>query len=1090
MTLAFGLNFADLNNLQGLKKLDNIFLNFLRSHNYSLYQIILSLRASPEQVDQKYYSDFLLEISPILDDFLAELFAIEQEIANIRLSHKEFDLIYECKRKFVQRIAVKKYPYEKLQEIDFTNVSNSLKKLLGIECYPCGHPCGMCHPCDVCHPCESRDPDSRLRGNDRRADGNDKGVYEDDRGTDEDDKSDFTNKFARQVMEWQLDAEKYAFELDIAAKYAAFMVYNNVENQLFSLPQKIDKDNLIDHDKVAKYRNNARIGFDYLDSTSNLDVVLNNTHYCIYCHKQEKDSCSKGLLSAIYSNQKSMLSKSGCPLKQKISEMNYVKSKGFNLAALAIIIIDNPMVAATGHRICNDCSNACIYQKQQAVDIPLVESNILETTLLLPYGVEIYLVLTNWNPLNIFAPLPNLPTNYKVLVVGQGPAGFSLSHYLLRDGHDVIAIDGLKITPLPFDVNKSIKYWSDYKKNLSERIPGGFGGVAEYGITPRWDKNNLTILRLMLQRNSRFKLFGGVSLDSNITMEQVYHLGFDHVALCTGAGKPQIVEMRNFLAKGVRTASDFLMTLQSGGAFLEQSITNLLIKMPIIIIGGGLTAIDAATESLNYYKLQVEKFLKNYQLSVVKNGKKHTEQHWTNEDRLIAEEFILHAKLFKQAQTRQSIKQILDELGGVTICYRGKLKDSPAYKLNPEEVMYALGDGVKFVEDMIPLGIDVDQYNYTQSIEFDNLGVRKKFKARTVLMAIGIDKEVVNNHLEDNVTYFGDCDPLYSGSVVKAIASSKEGYKNIGEKLTQNSPIFPGSYIDFFAKLDYLLMSRIEEVNILSDKIVELVIHSPLAAKNFQPGQFFRLQNYSSDIAKIIEPLAIAGAYVDSKNGLIHLIVWQGGKSSNLCRYLSKNEQVVLMGPNGKPTEILKDSNIVLIGGGVGNAVLCSIAKALKNNNCKIIYFAGYKNLQDRFYQEKIEESADIVVWCCEEGILSKNRSKDISVKGNLLYAIMGYCSLWENLAIDRIIATGVSEMMQAIRDIKDNFFGKKPQLIVSINSPMQCMMKGICGQCIQKITDKNRYIFTCACQEQDAKIVDFTGLKSRLEQNSLQEKL
>lgn len=1033
MILAFGLDFVDLNSLQGLRKLDEIFLNFLRSYSYSLYENILSLRANPDQVDQKYYSDFLLEISPIFDDFLAELFAIKQEIVNIRLSHKEFDIIYECKRKFVQRVAVKKYPYEKLQEIDFASVSNYLEKLLGV-----GY-----HSCD---------------------------------------------KFARQVVEWQLDDKKYAFELDVAAKYAAFMVYNNVESQLFSLPKKIDKDNLIDPDKVAKYRNHTRIGFDYLDFTSNLDTVLNNTHYCIYCHKQEKDSCSKGLLDFLHKSN--VPSKSGCPLKQKISEMNYVKSKGFNLAALAIIIIDNPMVAATGHRICNDCSNACIYQKQQPVDIPLVESNILETTLLLPYGVEIYLLLTNWNPLNIFAPLPNLPTNYKVLIVGQGPAGFSLSHYLLRDGHDVVAIDGLKITPLPFDVSKPIKYWVDYKKNLSEKIPGGFGGVVEYGITPRWDKNNLTILRLILQRNSRFKLFGGVSLGSNITMEQVFNLGFDHVALCTGAGKPKIVEMRNFLAKGVRTVSDFLMTLQSGGAFLEQSITNLLIRMPIIIIGGGLTAIDAATESLIYYKLQVEKFLKNYQLLVEKNGKKYTEQNWTNEDRLIAEEFILHAKLFRQAQNKQAIKQILDELGGVTIYYRGKLKDSPAYKLNPEEVMYAMGAGVKFVENMIPLGIDVDQYNYAQSIEFNNLGVRRKFKARTVLMAIGIDKDGINNYLEDNITYFGDCNPLYSGSVVKAIASSKEGYKNIGKKLIKNSPNFPGSYVDFFAKLDYLLMSRIEEVNILSDKIVELVIYSPLAAQNFQPGQFFRLQNYSSDVSKIIEPLALAGAYVDSEKGLVHLIVWQSGKSSKLCRYLSKNEQVVLMGSNGKPTEILKDSNIVLVGGGVGNAVLCSIAKALKNNNCKIIYFAGYKNLQDRFYQERIEESADIVVWCCEEGILSKNRSQDISVKGDLVYAIMGYCYLWKNLAIDRMIAAGISEMMQAIRDIKDDFFGKKTQLIVSINSPMQCMMKGICGQCIQKITDKNRYVFTCACQEQDAKIVDFTGLKSRLEQNSLQEKL
>ncbi|WP_425361029.1 FAD-dependent oxidoreductase [Candidatus Tisiphia endosymbiont of Stenodema calcarata] len=1096
MTLAFGLDFIDLNRLEGLKKLDEIFLNFLRSHSYSLYEIILLLRANPDQVDQKYYSDFLLEISPVFDDFLAKLFCIEQEIANLRFSHKEFDVIYECKRKFIQRIAVKKYPPEKLKEIDFDSVSIFLEKLLGEE---------------------------------------------------------FTqNKFARQVIKWQLDDEKYAFELDIAAKYAAFMVYNRPlagvdfqrrfnesENILFSLPNKIDKNNLIDFNKVAKYKKHVRVGFDCLNPISNLDTVLNATHYCIYCHKQGKDSCSKGL----YSNDSANIlpitpSKSGCPLKQKISEMNYVKSKGFNLAALAIIVIDNPMVAATGHRICNDCSNACIYQKQEPVDIPLVESNILETTLLLPYGVEIYLLLTNWNPLNIFALMPKPPTNYKVLVVGQGPAGFSLSHYLLRDGHTVVAIDGLKIIPLPFDINKPIKYWSDYKKNLSEKIPEGFGGVAEYGITARWNKNNLTILRLILERNSHFKLFGGVSLDSNITMEQVFHLGFDHVALCVGAGKPKIAQMKNFLAKGVKTASDFLMTLQSGGAFLEQSNTNLLIRMPIIIIGGGLTSIDAATESLNYYKLQVEKFLKKYELSVEENGKNHTEQNWTDEDRLIAEEFILHAKLFRQAQNKESIKKILDELGGVTICYRGKLKDSPAYKLNPEEVMYAMAAGVNFAENMIPLGIDVDQYTYAESIEFDNLGIRKKFKVRTVLMAIGTHK--YNSYLENHssitdfldkskiveefsgetkpstaaytgvreehrrvsttklptrltyagsLTYFGDCNPQYSGSVVKALASSKEGYKFIGKKLIKNKPSFFGNNLDFFAKLDYLLTSRIKRIDILSYKIVELVIHSPLAAQNFQPGQFFRLQNYSSDISKIIEPLAVTGAYVDSEKGLIHLIIWQNGKSSKLCRYLSQNELVVLMGPSGKPTEILKDSNVVLVGGGVGNAVLCSIAKALKNNNCKIIYFAGYKNLQDRFYQERIEEAADIVVWCCEEGILSKNRAEDISVKGDLVYAIMGHCYLWKNFSIDRIIAAGSTEMMEAISDIKDNSFGNKTQLIVSLNSPMQCMMKGICGQCIQEVTDERKYIFTCSCQDQDAKIVDFTGCKSRLEQNSLQEK-
>ncbi len=1039
MMLAFGLDFTDLSKPQGLKKLDEIFLNFLSDHDCLIYQKLLSLRSNPDEVNNNCYSEFLLEISPIFDDFLAKLFNIEKEIVELRLSHQEFDIIYECKRKFVQRIAVKKYPQEKLKNVNFDDLSNSLKELLG---------------------------------------------------------ADFTDQeFASQILKWQLDDQKYANNLDIAAKYSAYMVYNATDNILFSLPQKIDQNNLINPDKIKKYINKVRIGFDYFDPAFNLDVALDATHYCIYCHNQQKDSCSKGL-----SFSENPL-KQGCPLKQKISEMNYVKSKGFNLAALAIIVIDNPMVAATGHKICNDCSNSCIYQKQDPVDIPLIESNILQTTLSLPYGVEIYLLLTNWNPVNIFMPLPKEATNYKVLVVGLGPAGFSLSHYLLKEGHDVVAVDGLKITPMPFDVNQPIKYWSDYKKNLSEKIPQGFGGVAEYGITPRWDKNNLTILRLILQRNKHFKLFSGVALTSNITTQQAFNLGFDHVALCVGAGKPKFIKMKNFLAKGVRTASDFLMSLQSNGAFLEKSITNLLIRMPIIVIGGGLTSIDVATESLNYYQLQVEKFLKQYQLSVRKNGKNYTEKNWTEEDKLIAEEFIAHAKLFQQASDKESIQRILAKLGGATIYYRGNLHASPAYRLNPEELICAMARGVNFVENVLPLSINTDKYNYVKSIEFDNLGVRKKIKAKTIIIAIGtedqssfinsfyINKDGENSQLEEKITYYGDCNPSYSGSVVKAIASSKEGYKLISKKLIKSKPNFFGNYFDFFAKLDYLLTSRIESVNILADSIIELVVHSPLVAQNFRPGQFLRLQNYSNDVGKIIEPLALTGAYVDSDKGLIYLIILESGKSSNLCRFLEKNQLVVLMGPTGQPTEILKDSNIVVIGGGLGNAVLFSIAKAFKKNNCKITYFAGYKNLQDRFYQDKIEQSSDIIIWCCEEGVLPKNRDNDISIKGNVIDGIKLLHSNHSNI-IDRVIAIGSPKMMEAISSIKNDIFGKKTPLIVSINSPMNCMMKGICGQCIQKVTDQRGYIFTCACQDQNAEIVDFTVLKNRLEQNSLQEKM
>ncbi len=62
------------------------------------------------------------------------------------------------------------------------------------------------------------------------------------------------------------------------------------------------------------------------------------------------------------------------------------------------------MVAATGHRICNDCMKSCIYQKQDPVNIPQAETRTLKDVLELPWGFEIYSLLTRWNPLEPAPP--------------------------------------------------------------------------------------------------------------------------------------------------------------------------------------------------------------------------------------------------------------------------------------------------------------------------------------------------------------------------------------------------------------------------------------------------------------------------------------------------------------------------------------------------------------------------------------------------------------------------------------------------------------------------------------------------------------
>src|SRR3954453_5518837 len=132
--------------------------------------------------------------------------------------------------------------------------------------------------------------------------------------------------------------------------------------------------------------------------------------------------------------------------------MHISKRRGDSIGALALVCIDNPMCPGTGHRICNDCMKACVSQKKKPVKIPQTETAVLTDVLGLPWGLEIYGLLTRWNPLNVRRPYA-LPYNGKnVLVVGLGPAGYTLAHYLVNEGFGVVGVDGLKMEPLPDEI--------------------------------------------------------------------------------------------------------------------------------------------------------------------------------------------------------------------------------------------------------------------------------------------------------------------------------------------------------------------------------------------------------------------------------------------------------------------------------------------------------------------------------------------------------------------------------------------------------------------------------------------------------------
>jgi hypothetical protein len=229
------------------------------------------------------------------------------------------------------------------------------------------------------------------------------------------------------------------------------------------------------------------------------------------------------------------------------------------------------------------------------------------------------------------------------------------------------------------------------------------------------------------------------------------------------------------------------------------------------------------------------------------------------------------------------------------------------------------------------------------------------------------------------------------------------------------------------------------------------------------------------------------------------------GVSSRLCAYLQPGEPVVVMGPTGTPTEIPENTSVMLAGGGLGNAVLFSIARALKARGNKVLYFAGYRDGRDLFKREEIEASTDQVIWATDMGEeIVPRRPQDAHVRGNIVQAMVAYAEgrLVEPRVplrdVTRIIAIGSDRMMNAVRLARHGALA--PYLdpshvgIGSINSPMQCMMKEVCAQCLQRhvdpVTGREEFIFSCYNQDQELDRVDFANLHARLRQNSVQEKI
>jgi len=436
-----GFRYEDLVRPEGLKRLHDAFCAELAERYQDLHQEYQDYRENlGAGLDPVAVSDLLVRLAPRVGEFVARLFGVSAEHERQRAAiQRELDSVFVFRKEIVGKLG-KHFKGVDARDWDAVAVQSELELLIR-----CGFP-------DLA---ADSDRERRVAATAARllgwANALDGATAVDDAATDA---APVDTPAAVQVLRARLDADREAHEAFAGARahsddrefieallehVRCWAYLAQVDAKLkesvsgwvsFKEPEKRDFDALVPHEVEARegftvWKGRAatrrrRDGFALTDKRHGERQILYEVDHCIYCHDRDTDSCSKGMRNRKDGSHKVNplgVTVTGCPLEEKISEMHLVKRQGDNIGALALIVIDNPMCPGTGHRICNDCMKGCIYQKTEPVDIPQIETNVLTDVLFMPYGFEIYSLLTRWNPLNVRRPyaLPYHGTNALVV---------------------------------------------------------------------------------------------------------------------------------------------------------------------------------------------------------------------------------------------------------------------------------------------------------------------------------------------------------------------------------------------------------------------------------------------------------------------------------------------------------------------------------------------------------------------------------------------------------------------------------------------------------------------------------------------------
>ena len=256
-------------------------------------------------------------------------------------------------------------------------------------------------------------------------------------------------------------------------------------------------------------------------------------------------------------------------------------------------------------------------------------------------------------------------------------------------------------------------------------------------------------------------------------------------------------------------------------------------------------------------------------------------------------------------------------------------------------------------------------------------------------------------------------------------------------------------------------MFKVHAARFIAPDIKLLEIEAPRVARKRQAGQFVivRVHEHGERI-----PLTIADSNADA--GTITLIVQGVGKTTKLINMLGPGDAFLdVVGPLGKPSEVLKFGTVVVIGGGVGTAIAYPTAVAMKQAGNRVLGILGARTKELLILETEMRVTSDELFVMTDDG--SYGQQGLVTAKLQEL--------IDQRRTIDRVLAIGPIVMMRAVADVTRE---AAIPTIVSLN-PIMVDGTGMCGGCRVLVGGESR--FACVDgPEFDAHAVDFRNLAQR----------